>query len=270
MFLTESECLLRQIKEDSLMTKQALEMLGVLDGNLKNLPYVNTFLSREATKNIEGTFSVISIAGSPHAGKTSTISTLKSEGFLFEYIPEEFPQDREYASWEAAGDEKGTSELSEYIASTRTVSDLDATVSRLLKQKDYRKPIILERGTIDHVVLRRTKQQLGNMPLTPHSVFAHPVTAIEDLSRTPEISTTFINCLISPTLSIQRGSQLNVDFLNVLYEQYLRLHWELINYEKMFEFPRSFSYAFLDFSGTPEENHDLLFKTLRDAINSPK
>lgn len=75
-----------------------------------------------------------------------------------------------------------------------------------------------------------------------------------------------ILCLAPPNISRERGSKKR--FLNTLYEQYLRFHYEMINYQKLSGNPRPITYVCLDFSGSPEENYTLLKNTV-DAVLTP-
>jgi hypothetical protein len=64
---------------------------------------------------------------------------------------------------------------------------------------------------------------------------------------------------------------MNPFFLPVLYEQYLRFHYETINFERIYGKPRRYAYACLDFTVDPhnpnyEKNEHLLKRTLHEIF----
>jgi len=80
-----------------------------------------------------------------------------------------------------------------------------------------------------------------------------------------------INCIIKPKLAISRqspgeglGRILNPIFLPILYEQYLRFHYEMTNLEKVFKIKRPFTYATVDMSSS---NRVERFRSLEKVIN---
>lgn len=80
-----------------------------------------------------------------------------------------------------------------------------------------------------------------------------------------------INCIIKPELAISRQSKneglgriLNPIFLPILYEQSLRFHYEMVNFEKVFKIKRPFTYAIVDMSSPDRVER---FRSLEKAIN---
>lgn len=80
-----------------------------------------------------------------------------------------------------------------------------------------------------------------------------------------------INCIIKPELAISRQSKneglgriLNPIFLPILYEQSLRFHYEMINFEKVFKIKRPFTYATVDMSSPDGVER---FRSLEKVIN---
>lgn len=80
-----------------------------------------------------------------------------------------------------------------------------------------------------------------------------------------------INCIIKPELAISRqstgeglGRILNPIFLPILYEQSLRFHYEMVNFEKVFKIRRPFTYATVDMSSP---DRIIRFRSLEKVIN---
>ncbi|KKR30230.1 MAG: hypothetical protein UT61_C0010G0003 [Candidatus Woesebacteria bacterium GW2011_GWA1_39_8] len=78
---------------------------------------------------------------------------------------------------------------------------------------------------------------------------------IETLDRYERLPRTVVNCLVSPVISLERDPEpekyhaiVQEPFLNCLYEQCLRFHWEVGNFNSIFGRPLPFNYVATDMS----------------------
>jgi hypothetical protein len=130
----------------------------------------------------------------------------------------------------------------------------DGTITRM--------PIFQERGYIDEVTMKRMLSLQGKTHFPTEDLDLFEQT--EFFTQDKEFYLTFILCLIPPNVSRKRGSK--KDFLDTLYEQHLRFHYEMINYQKLSGNPCPITYVCLDFSGSPEENYTLLKNTVETVL----
>jgi len=93
--------------------------------------------------------------------------------------------------------------------------------------------------------------------------------AKEDLDKYKKGHTLVILLLTRPEESLKRegprkspGRIMNLPFLQVLYEQYLRFHYEMLFYTKTYGKNRPFFYACLDGSGDPYATYRMIEKTM--------
>lgn len=94
---------------------------------------------------------------------------------------------------------------------------------------------------------------------------------VAHLTHRNDTNIILINCIIKPKLAISRqspgeglGRILNPIFLPILYEQYLRFHYEMVNFEKVFKIKRPFTYSTVDMSSSDRVQR---FRSLEKVIN---
>jgi hypothetical protein len=91
----------------------------------------------------------------------------------------------------------------------------------------------------------------------------------EGLDNIKKGNTLLILLLTTPEESLRReghretpGRIMNPTFLSVLYEQYIRLHYEMLFYPKVYAKDRPFFYACLDGSGDSHTTFRAIEKTM--------
>jgi len=143
------------------------------------------------------------------------------------------------------------------------------------EQKEHDYPIVVaERGRgPDQLAFDRANFLDGQMEL---EVFER----LSDFHSLPlefsvsDIRYGFINCMVTPEMSLMRegpretsGRVMNNRFLPILYEQYLRLHYEMISKWGSSDEKRSCAYAGIDMSDPDyEKNIQLFHETLGKMI----
>lgn len=242
---------------EQLATQKALEALGATRNTPPSeLPRINEILP-PTIKFPPRRRKEIEIAGIPRSGKTTFLSGLDSKRFkiIFE----------KYLAAKKLLDSTDEQPLNWY--------ELVAVFGHGMAAEEYlripstlKKPIIIERGQFDVVPFTQANFLLGRIEgegyWTIVRFFQMP------LSFTPnqtESQKALILCLIPPQTSFERrdktGRFMNLEFLGALYEQYLRLHHQLITGY------RPFYYVCLDLSnGGLEENQKIMQKTLSEIV----
>ena len=92
----------------------------------------------------------------------------------------------------------------------------------------------------------------------------------ENLNRFKGLPRTIISCLVHPTTSKKREKEqkehtvIQDKFLSCLYEQYLRFHYEMLNFRQVYKQEHPFNYVGVNMSGT---NLQINVKKLEKYIN---
>jgi len=149
-----------QLVNQQFLTQRALERLGIYDLNqpVAELPLVNTILPAEDPPpySPDAMPYVIQIAGTPHAGKTTTGMKLSKSIKPSLYYKEFFPEARRRA--ESSNDVVWVTELIKTGFNTEMLGAMDLMNDGIIA----RMPIFQERGYIDQVVMKRMHFLLGD------------------------------------------------------------------------------------------------------------
>jgi len=149
------------------------------------------------------------------------------------------------------------------------VFSLGQTAEKYLRIPDSEeRPIVFDRGELDIVAFTQANFILGRIEGGRYyrmiNFFRIPFSFRPDRVESQKA---LIICLVPPGVSLERGEPqdkpgrfMNPEFLGTLYEQYLRLHWELLTGY------RPFYYACLDSTGAPKENQRLFTETLDEIL----
>lgn len=243
-------------------TEKALRALGITPSKpLSKLPRINEIIP----PNIKIPLSPlkeIEMAGMPKAGKTTTVSFLEQAGFPALYF---YDLGSKAKKW-----------VADYAPEEFDYFLVNIIKQGLLAKVFLQSPapesgtIIFDQGELDILPFVRAdfiSGRIGGEKFWNFSRFLSlPLGFTEGQVKSQKA---FILCLTPPETSLQRegprskpGRYMNPDFLEILLEQYLRLHYELLSG------PRPFYYCCLDF--TPPslaENQELLKKTLENIFN---
>lgn len=225
-----------------------------------NLPAVGDLIFPE-TESPPGEFSVVSVCGMPHAGKTGSIGSYLASHPDYHYSGEAYP---------AALNDLGKQEISAGDFEILKTGYEREFITRLLQMDQGlipKTPVIVERA-VDSIVFRRM------LLLKGLACFNQPLLSlkfdIEHMSGAFDLDTLIVLCLITPKDAISRGSKLSEADLERLYLQYLRLHYELTHYRQIFGQPLPVTYCCLDCTGSPADNSVLLSRTVDTFLSRNK
>lgn len=219
---------------EQLATQRALQALGAtVNTPPSKLPLINEIISPSSEWLSKG-ITVVEIGGMPRAGKTSFVSSLNPEKFI---ISEE---------------------------RYRTIKELLTARARLPNLKisyPEEKPIVFDRWQFDLLPFARANFILGRISGSRFWKISQSYQIPPAPIQQKEIQMAFILCLVHPSFSLSRAGQhdksgrfINSQFLSVFYEQYLRLHQEIISGN------RSFYYACLDLSNQDTDTNQRILE----------
>ncbi len=233
-------------------TQTALNSLGVnRETNPADLAGVNNFypLQQDPAENLGFTISLI---GMPNSGRTTTLGYIQQE-----YI-DELSINPLYEGFHIVPEFIGS-----IIQDLKAEEDFSYTNlylrqqirSRLIYKSIYEKDIlprvsVFERDWTD-LPFARANFMYGRHEGKVFRTFEE--TFLANLHKYNQSIRIIVNTLISPEMSFSRETEdkpyhtiVKPEFLNLLYEQYLRFHYEAVNFEKIYGEPRPFIYACID------------------------
>ncbi len=256
--------------EQEWITQNALDQLGVESNSAPcDIPGISQFhVKAQYIEQLPDGFQ-IDVMGMPRAGKTSVLRRFNETSEYSQkvhFIPENvFPLSTDKdIKYKVPG-------LLQSMTQVRLVE-----IFEFIDRYEDPKPLLLDRGVLDRVVFKRTMFQKGDVPANgirggfKHSleeeIIDHPIGAV-------------ILCLARPEISLERegmrdkpGYIMNEDFLAGLYEQYLRLYYELVsgtigNADVLFDYdiPVPIVIA-LDMEGDEEANYKIFDTAMQQIL----
>lgn len=255
-----NQCLKQTLMDEQLRTTYALARLDTKTFSEIFLPQEQE-LKPAAPEKI-----FIEIIGMPHAGKTP-LSFRTSTDLGLDLIKENVPRAKALAK---AGRESGLIPPADYY-STIEVLKSGLVAREILQTEDSKagKPKIIDRGGLDPLVFTRAQFLFGRLKgktfQTQRDFFHLRLNLVKP--EETEYRYGFVICLISPTLSLERegpreepGEIMNSRFLQIIYEQYLRLYQELQDDGR-------FPFICLDTSGDWDGNQRKFNQAVQEMIN---
>lgn len=218
--------------EQEYQTQKALELLGIRDivcpSDVSKVD--SLFISPELISNLRVPYAV-EVLGMPRGGKSTSINR---------YLTELWSRNERHKL--VLVDEGARSNKQEYgdlrysnpflyslLGGTATFVDY---ISSLKNINTGTQMVVSDRGQIDRRTFRRALFSCGDV--NP-AIMANEGQFMYGLENTPIQIGGIIMLMIRPEESLKRSKKLgpitNMDFLPKLYEQYWRLHWELIQGE---------------------------------------
>lgn len=214
-----------------------------------------------------------SIIGMPNSGKTTTIKII-SKTRVFEtpvLVNEAYKEEKEKI--ESQGNLNFETLIvntvaRQYVESLNAFTNAEAYIKAGLSSNTW---VIFDRPSFIDIPMIRTHFLLGNiraatMLYMEEKMFLEQFCAENKLYNDILIST-FItpnNALSRQEPNETRGRIMTPPFLSVLYEQYIRFHYEMLNFEKTFKRKREFTYSAIDMSS---DDSDVRFRKLEKAID---
>lgn len=247
--------------DEQCATQQALNKLGLTQSNPPSeIPYINSLITSEYDFPPNAQL-VVSIIGMPKSGKSTTLETCYENTQLGEnyHIFRETVRKIE-ADLEAKNKELDYEEI--YTQQYKWSKKVWEQIRKGTPTQD----VIIERDWTDIAFLRANLLHGRVCPKFYKN--AERQFAKNFDKKLP--AHLIINCLTPPNIALGRETEIkpyyrvmNWLFLNTLYEQYLRFHYEAINFNKFWGIPRPFTYTCLDSSSEDVgENIRLIEKTI--------
>ena len=251
--------------DEAYLTEQALQKLGVsAQTSPSDLKHINTIITPELPFPPNALL-IISILGMPKTAKTTTlIETYKNTAVdppilwesirtIIDSLPDESKTDFEEIS------------RRQMLINRKRWEQI--RINSL--ETDY---VITERDWTDIPFLRA---QLLHGRFKPKSFIRKKDNFLENVTAFPKPAHVVVNCLAKPATVLARESEvkpypsvMQMPFLEKLYEQYLRFHYENTK-STFYGHPSSFIYASVDMSSETEwENIRSLERTINLAITS--
>ena len=218
--------------EQEYQTQLALTHLGIKDAaSPSDVPKVGSILMRpESASNLHVPYAV-EVLGMPRAGKSTVINHYLEELWLRdERHKVALVKEGARSIKQEHGDLRYSDPFSySLLGGTTTFVDY---VSSLKNVNTGMRMVISDRGQIDRRVFRRALFSQGDV--TPETMM-NESQFINDLENTPIQIGGVIILMTQPEESVRRGKTpgpvTNMNFLPKLYEQYWRLHWEILQGE---------------------------------------
>jgi len=194
-----------ELMDQHYLTQRALERLGIHDLNqpVTQLPLINTILPTEDPPSYspDEMLHLIQIAGTPHAGKTTTGMKLSASINPSLYCQETYPEARQRA--------ESSADVERITRIIKTGFDLEVLKAMDLMNDGVitRMPIFQERGYIDEVTLKRMLFLQGKTRFPAEDLDLFEQTKF--FTQDKVFCLTCILCLIPPNISRERGSKKN-------------------------------------------------------------
>lgn len=261
----------QRLLEEQYLTQTALQKLKIYpNNNLHQLPFINQIVLPDSPvpENRRNLPLLIEVAGMPKAGKSISIKNAKEQFQILNPVQEVAGfakrkwKERRGKNWNSSGFE-----------TTKTI--LNILVPDILLSREPDSVIISDRDLVDQFIFTRANfldgrhfiYQTESSYYGDRKVVNSPISALRDMSTKSNRSYALILCLTTPTESLKRegfrlrkGTVMNKNFLNKLYEQYLRFHRDVV------ETKRDFPYACLDLSGNNFRENQMMFNSVVSEI----
>lgn len=259
--------------DEQYRTQIALTKLGVnYTTSPRQVPMIDQLILGPKTK---GQHTFISLIGMPNVGKTSTMIDLGT------HEPDEYwlfgDAARRSFGHLKTNESLDFSRLTTTQALIRSRADISYALDSIwfhsmLGEEIPEMRIIFERD-INDIAFFRANFLFGRIDAKTLSKVQEAF--LEELDKYRGLDRTIVNCLVSRQTSLNRETEkrkhlvVQEPFLTVLYEQYLRFHWEVLNFEKVYGMKPPFNYIAVDLSASsPEENIKHLKKIITQTTGT--
>lgn len=213
-----------------------------------------------------------SVIGMPNSGKTTTVEIVAETRAFDSPVLVDEAYKGEKDKLEKSGN-LNFETLIENIAVRQYTELLDAAIEAKVRVESGLNDsglVILDRLSITDIPMLRTHYLLGNIR-SPLMLVLENMFLNDYCHQNGKFSNVLISTFITPEESLSRqdtnenrGRIMNPPFLHVLYEQYIRFHYEMMNFEKIFSRKRGFTYCAIDMSS---DDSYIRFRKLERAIN---
>jgi hypothetical protein len=143
-------------------------------------------------------------------------------------------------------------------------------LDKMAGNKMAQSPVVLDRWYLDQKIFARARFLSGKLSVAGYKPICAPNKQIDSFVQgfSQFYNHVVINCLNIPAESMshakRQGDTINQNSLEIIYQQYLRAHQEIITLEN-----RSFAYKALDLSGKSiEQNQQIFDLTISDIYKN--
>lgn len=211
----------------------------------------------------------VSIIGMPNAGKTTTVNTIINtrEFEIPELINEAYREEKEKL------DSSNTFSYEELYKNLLIRQNYEFIMAPVFAEEsismgfNMEKLLIFDRLVWTDIPMLRAHFLIGNIGYSSLKLMENEfIYKLNNPNKTT--NDVIISCLIEPNESLLRqspdegrGRIMNPVFLQILHEQYIRFHYEMINFKSLYKKDRPFTYSTIDMSNTDR------FRALEKVIN---
>jgi len=248
-----------RLLDEQYKTQVALQNLSVTHNTPPSgIPMIDEVIINPRPSHLDNYFSLI---GMPNSGKTSTLLDLSTnQPDLYWVFGDTARRSFGMLKQRRVGTDFAKLTLAQEIRSNTDISFAADSiyVASMLNENPPITNVLFERdwtdlpffranflfGRIDVKILEKTEENFR-----------------ENLSKFKGLSRTIINCLLLPLTSKKREKEqrehlvVQDKFLTVLYEQYLRFHYEMLNFKQVYKQEPSFGYIAIDMSNKDPQNN---------------
>lgn len=273
--LSTAEANRERLFDEQYKTQAALKSLDVNSDTLpEKIPMINKVIMGPKITSLTNYFSLI---GMPNSGKTSAILDLGvNQSNLYWVFGDAARRSFGMLKQRQVGTDFAQLTLAQGLRSRADISYAADTVyvASLLDQNSPETTVVFERddtdlafvranflfGRIDADILKRVEENF-----------------LENLNRYKGLSRTIVSCFVHPITSLERERErkehlvVQQPFLAVLYEQNLRFHWEVLNFEKIYGQKLPFNYLAINMSDEDsQKNREHLEEQIRHIATMNK
>jgi hypothetical protein len=253
--------------DEHFSTQRALKRFGITEHVLPSaIPHIGEVLPPTVQLPEQQSNRIIfDVIGMPNTGKTTLCTQFRQDHRCY-LIPEQTKTAKRLVRQAHSPQEVLSTQLrKETLYEEETFEIVYAVSHRELPWA----PIISDRSVVDNRIFSRAFFLTGQLPLSQKTgnFLLDVRKKLDYMVHGGQMIWIEIVCLLSPQESYRREEQqnrdgriMNIKFLEVLYEQYLRFHAE-----SLFS-PRSYWYVCLDMTNTSQEENQRLFEATIEEI----